>query len=813
MSRALRLPIGMWSLVAFATLCAAIDAQVDTTYRRPPEAIAKIIEAPPLPSVSLDPSGTWMLFTERDSLPPIADLAEPMWRLAGYRINPRTRGRHGARGGLGLSLKHIESGKERPIALPKGARVGSVSWSPDGRRFAFTITTDDRIELWLGDAKSATARRLEIGALNGVLGSAFTWMPDSRHLLATFVPKNRGAAPEQPLAPKGPVIRETQGGPAAPVRTYQDLLKSPHDEALFAWIATSQLALVDTNQGTRRDLATPAIFSDFDPAPNGELLLVTRIVRPFSQLVTARSFPDVVEIWNRKGEVVKTLAKRPIRDTVPIGGVPTGPRNYSWRQTAPATLVYVEALDGGDPKAEVSHRDQVFTLEAPFDEAQPRFLTEHRFMGLSWLQGDGRSFLTEYDRDRRWIRTWLVDVDAEVPSPRLVWDRSQQDRYGDPGRPVTTTDARGQRVVMVEDDAVYLTGRGASADGDRPFLDRMKLGDLSTARLWRNAGESYETAIDVVSPVGPVILTRFETPNTPANYILVDLGKSTRRALTSFTDPAPELAGVKKELVTYERADGVQLSATLYLPADYQAGQRLPLVVWAYPREFNDPALASQVSGSQYRFTRPSGISHLFFLMQGYAIMDGAAMPVVGDPETANDTFVEQIVSSAQAAIDKAVFLGVADGSRVGVGGHSYGAFMTANLLAHCDLFQAGVARSGAYNRTLTPFGFQNERRTLWEAPEIYFALSPFMHADTIDEPLLMIHGQIDNNSGTFPIQSERLYHAIKGHGGQARLVMLPFESHGYRAKESVLHTLAEMIDWFDTHVKNAKPEGGEGGF
>lgn len=133
---------------------------------------------------------------------------------------------------------------------------------------------------------------------------------------------------------------------------------------------------------------------------------------------------------------------------------------------------------------------------------------------------------------------------------------------------------------------------------------------------------------------------------------------------------------------------------------------------------------------------------------------------------------------------------------------------MTANLLAHSDLFRAGIARSGAYNRTLTPFGFQSERRTFWEAPEMYAKVSPFWYADKIKEPILLIHGEADNNQGTFPIQSERMFAAIRGNGGTARLVMLPLEAHGYAAKESTEHTLFEMVQWFDKWVKNAKPRG-----
>ena len=231
--------------------------------------------------------------------------------------------------------------------------------------------------------------------------------------------------------------------------------------------------------------------------------------------------------------------------------------------------------------------------------------------------------------------------------------------------------------------------------------------------------------------------------------------------------------------LTYKRADGVPLSFELYLLPDYGPGTRLPTLIWAYPREFNDADTAGQVFGSSKRFTEVTGYSQLFHVLNGFAVLDNASMPVVGDVDTVNDTYIKQIVDDAKAAIDKAAEMGVTDPARVAVVGHSYGAFMTANLLAHCDLFKAGIAESGAHNRTLTPFGFQSERRTIWQAPDVYIKMSPFMYADKIKTPMLLIHGEADDNDGTFPIQSDRMYQAIRGNGGVARLVFLPFEAHG----------------------------------
>jgi len=790
------------TLIAGVTMLAAPFATAQTTYKLPPPEIVRALEAPVLPAVSLDPSRQTMLLIDRVTLPPISDLAQPMLRLAGGRYNPDTNGRFGPRSFVGFTLRPLAGGPERRIELPPDSALSMPGWSPDGSMFAFTRTTPTTIELWVADVATARARKLAQG-LNEAAGSPFRWMPDGRRLLVRFVPDARGPMPAAPLAPTGPVIQET-AGVTAQVRTYQDLLQNHHDELVYDWLMSAQPAFIDVTTGARANIGSVAIYNRLDPSPDGRFLLTSRIERPYSYVVPESLFPEAVEVWDAAtGKVVSALATYPLRETIPIEGVQTGPRSHQWRDTADATLLWIEALDEGNPKNKVEHRDRVMVLEAPFN-APPRewFRTQHRFSGVTWTEDPRLAMVNEYDRDRRWITTWLFDADDPAPAPHKVFDRSIRDRYNDPGSPLMTRLPNGRSVIRVRDGSIDLAGSGATPTGDRPFLDRMSLSDLKPERRWRNEGENYESIVDVL-PDGR-LLTSYETPTEPANYFIRDLDAGTRAAVTTFVDPVPELRRAKKELITYKRADGVDLSATMYLPADHVPGTTLPLMVWAYPMEFNDPATAGQVSGSPYRFTSIGGISHLFLLTQGYAVMDNATMPIVGDPETMNDTFVEQITMSAKAAIDKAVEMGISDGKRVAVGGHSYGAFMTANLLAHTDLFKAGIARSGAYNRTLTPFGFQGERRTYWEAPETYARLSPFTYANQIKTPILFIHGAIDSNPGTFPVQSERLYAAIKGTGGTARLVMLPFENHGYTARESVYHTHAEMVEWLDRYVKNA---------
>jgi dipeptidyl aminopeptidase/acylaminoacyl peptidase len=799
------------ALLMFVTLrpLGSASGQTQETYKKPPPEILEVLHAPVTPQVSVSPTRDFLMLMEGVRYPPIADLAQPMLRVAGLRINPKTNGPHRDSYLTSLVLVRIADGAEIRVALPERARPSLPRWSPDGRHFAFLNTVENGIELWIGETATGRTRRLVEARINAAYGEPFQWMPDARTLLVQLVPEGRGRPPEPPVIPVGPNVQEGSGRPT-PVRTYQDLLRTPHDEAMFEYYARAQLAVVDIADGRPAYIGSPDIFQTAEPSPDGRYLLVARVHRPYSYLVPHTAFPKEVEVWDRSGRMVYKLASLPLHEHVPIEGVPTGPREYTWRPTEPATLVWVEALDEGDPRKQVPHRDRVLMLKAPFTGSPIEVLKlEHRFAGLRWGEKGGWAFVSDYDRRRRWVRTFLISPDDPTTAPRLVWSRNMQDRYNDPGTPVLRSLPNGQRVIQQDGDWIFLIGTGASPEGERPFLDRFHLKTLTTERLFRCDERSYETVIALLRDDGTEVLTRRETPTDPPNYYVRTLSgglATAMRALTRFPDPTPQLRKITKQLVTYQREDGVQLSFTLYLPPGYTAGTRLPTVVWAYPIEFTDPAVASQVTGSPHRFLTIQGPSPLFFVLAGYAVLDNVAMPVVGDPETVNNTFLEQIVMNARAAIRKAVEMGVTDPDRVGVAGHSYGAFMTANLLAHSDLFRAGIARSGAYNRTLTPFGFQNERRTLWEAPDLYIKVSPLMAAHKINEPLLLIHGEADNNPGTFPIQSERMYHAVRGNGGTVRLVMLPYESHGYIARESVEHVLYEMLAWFDKYVKNAPP-------
>ncbi len=777
-------------------------------YITPPKEIVDILDAEPLPTVIASPDRHTLAIFRRQAMPSIAELSQPMYRLGGRRINPRTNGPHRLPGLVGLTLKSID-GSERPVALPPGSKLMTIGFSPDGSRLAFANVRERGIELWIADVKTAQARTTTAPALNAALDTPCEWLDSNTELLCTFVPAGRGAEPAEPAVPAGPNVQE-HSGKAAPVATYEDLNKTPHDDDLFEHYATSQVEFVNAITGRRVPVGTPGLVDSFSASPDGRFVLLATLQRPFSRLLPAGGYPKHIVILDRAGKTVRQVADLPAAEHVPILGVPTGPRGYRWNRAEPATAVWIEALDEGDPRNQVPFRDRIVALRAPFTgEPAEMMKTEYRFRRIAWTER-GVAIVSEYDRPKRWTRTWLID--APGAEARKLWDRSDEDRYGDPSLPLTVTGTTpspfgggGDGLVMQRGDSIFLRGDGASKDGDRPFLDRLDLKTLAAERIHRSDEKSYEYVAHVLSDDAKTLLTRYETRTSPPNYLVRDLRAGTARALTAFKDPHPQIttALANREFVTYERKDGVTLSGTIYLPTNYQKSARVPMYVWAYPREFADPGAASQVVGSPNRFTTVGGASHLLMLTQGYAIFDGPTMPIVGTGETANDTYVDQLVASAQAAVDKAVAMGIADRDRIGVGGHSYGAFMTANLLAHSDIFRAGTARSGAYNRTLTPFGFQNERRTFWEVPQVYSKMSPFFYADKINEPILLVHGEIDDNSGTFPIQSERLFMALKGHGATVRYVTLPYEAHGYAARESILHTVAEMLNWLETYVKN----------
>jgi len=819
--RNLNFRVGLGVLAISAT---GLGAQAVVKYQRPPQAILDVVTAPRPPRASISPARDTMLLMDAVPNPDIADLAQPMLRIAGIRIDPATNGLHATPRVRNLRLEKIADGTSVPVTVPATVtHMTAPVWSPDGKHFAFTNVTAHGIQLWVGDTATAQVHQVAGVRLNAVTAAPFEWLPNSTGLLCKLVPAGRGEAPKESAVPIGPTVSESDGS-AIPAATYEDLLKNPHDEDLFDYYATSQLATVNPATGATTPMGKPGIYAEDSISPDGHHVLVTRIHRPYSYLIPDSQFPRVVEIWSMSGRLERMLREQPMGGTRRRGMIEPGPRGYAWQPMQPATIMYEVALDGGDSNAKADFRDRVMMLPAPFQGDGVEYLrTERRFAGIEWGSSNDLAILRDNDR-KLGTRAYFFAPSHPKDSMKLVWNRPPQDRYGDPGTPVAAFGRAaagrgagggggrggGASVFLEDGNSIYLQGAGASDTGDHPFLDRFDTQTLKAERLFQSREGSYETVADLLTPNASSFVIAHESQTDPPNYyVTAPHANGLGRALTHYTDPVPQVRRIHKQLIKYKRpSDGVELSTMVYFPPDYQPGTRYPAIVWAYPAEFGSAAAASQVSGSSDRFTVMTGYSELYLALDGYVILDNMTMPILskdGDARDANDSYVEQLVEDATAGVNEAARLGFIDPNRVGVAGHSYGAFMTANLMAHSNLFKAGNAQSGAYNRTLTPFGFQNEERTFWDDSPLYEKMSPFFYAQNIKAPILLIHGMADDNSGTFPIQSERMYAAIQGLGGTVRFVYLPYEAHGYLAQETIEHVIWEMDTWFNKYVKNAQ--------
>ena len=740
----------------FATMAFAQD---NPGYQTPPKAIADLIDAPVTPGLSISPNDDWLLLMERPSLPSIEEVSQEELRIAGLRINPQTNGQSRSSYYTSIRIKSLGSLEERDIkGMPENARIRSIGWSPDSKHFAFLNSVTYGIELWVVNAETGTAKRMTKEIINdAVRGSAYSWFSDGQHLIYKQINSRRGSKPKKPTVPSGPIIQANEGD-AAPVRTYQDMLRNPYDEKIFEYFTTSQLMVLDLATGVSKEFLDEGIYRTVSPSPDGSYMLVSKIKRPFSYIVPYYRFSSETSIYDRSGSLVRMLVDNPPLENIPKGfnAVQTGPRSFTWRADKPASIYWVEAQDGGDPKKEVAIRDKMYFLDAPFEgDGKEALSFKLRYGGVTWGTGN-LATASEWWRANRREVTYRWRPDDLVIQADVLFDRSYEDRYGDPGRFETKVNKYGRSVLLTADagQTLYLTGTGASEEGNRPFVDKYSLGTKETERLWRSEAPYYEYPLFVMDAEKGIVMTRRETNYEQPNYFKRNLNTGKLTKVTNFPNPYESLKGVTKELIKFEREDGVDMTGTLYLPAGYdkEKDDPLPMFMWAYPREYKSADAASQVTSSPHAFIRTSYTSPILWVAKGYAVFNNVSMPVIGEgEEEPNETFVDQLRLNAEAAVNKVVELGVADKDRIAVGGHSYGAFMTGNLLAHTDLFAAGIARSGAYNRTLTPFGFQAEERTYWEAPEVYYSMSPFNFADKIKEPILLIHGEADNNSGTYP--------------------------------------------------------------
>ena len=786
-------------------------SQENINYQVPSSEILDLVEYDRPPSVTYDSDKNFMLFLYRDNYKSIEDLSQEELRLAGLRINPKTNIGSRITYYNNIKIKNLKNKRseiEDIIGIPSNPKIANINWSPNQKNIAFTNTSSDGVKLWVLNLESRSLVKLSDLKLNSNIRDVINWLNDSE-ILIKVIPENKKELIDQSdIVPLGPTI-SSNDGENAQNRTYQDLLKNKTDEFNFEQLVTSDLYKVDLNGKINKWLDSD-MYTDITPSPDGEFVMVSNIKKPFSYIVTYGRFPKSTNIYDNEGMLVSNLVDVPLIEELPQGfnAVWNGKRNFSWRMDKPSTITYMVALDNGDPSKETEYRDELFELDAPFKgNGNAIFKSINRLAGIIWGNKTNAVAIDYWIKNRN-EKTYLFNPSNINQKPRIIYDRNYQDRYSDPGSFITERNAFNKSVLKIDSNNLILMGDGYSEKGQFPFVDRLNLDNLKSKRIYEsNYTNKLENLVDF-DVNKKQLLVRIESKNDYPNYYFKNLNGKKVTRITDFINPFEQLSKVDKQVITYKRNDGVELSGVLYLPVGYDktSKEKMPMIMWAYPREFKDKSSAGQNTNNPNEFTYPYYGSMVYWVTKGYVVLDDASFPIIGEDKTEpNDDFRNQLVENARAAINAVDKLGYIDKDRVAVGGHSYGAFMVANLLSHSDLFAAGIARSGAYNRTLTPFGFQSEERSYWQAPDVYYTMSPFMHADKMKTPLLLIHGEDDNNSGTYPMQSKRYFNALKGLGAVVRLVMLPKESHGYSSKESIYHVLWEQDQWLEKYVKNKK--------
>ncbi len=791
----------------------SVKSQENLDYQKPSPEILELVDYERAPSVMMDEKKEYMVFTYQNTYKTLDDLNQEELQLGGLRINPLTN--------ISSSVTYIRNLKIRKFqdpnliqvtGMPENPRITNLTWSPDEKKMAFTNTTATAVELWVLDITSATASRVSDKPINANLGRPFSWYKDNQSLLVRVIPENRPALIDSKKElPKGPIISNSDGSKAQN-RTYPDMLKNKTDEINFVTLVNSELYKINLN-GQAELFMGKAMYAGESFSPDGNYLMITTIYKPFSYLVPLNRFPSKSVVYDLTGKEIKVVNEVPLNEIMPKGfmAVRQGKRNMSWRNDKPSTLYYVEALDEGDPENKVDYRDAVYQWNSPFNTAPSIMVkTTDRFAGINW-GNETTAVLYDNWYDNRNTRTYIFNPSNPEQSPKVISNRNSQDIYSDPGQFETRKNEFGREVILFENDNAFLIGDGYTKAGQFPFVDHFSMKTLKTNRIYQSG---YTNKLERILAIKDVkkgeLLVQIQSKTEYPNYFLrnIKVKKNQLTAITQFPNPFKSIANVEKTLIKYKRKDGVELSGTLYLPVGYDKikKEKLPLLIWAYPTEYKDKSSAGQSSSNPNEFTFPYYGSFVYWVTKGYVVLDDAAFPIIGEGKTEpNDNFISQLVANAEAAINAVDSLGYIDRKKVAVGGHSYGAFMTANLLTHCNLFACGIARSGAYNRTLTPFGFQSEQRNYWEVPEVYNTMSPFMNADKMKTPLLLVHGEADNNPGTFTLQTERYFQALKGLGAPVRMVLLPKEAHSYVAKENILHLLWEQDQFFEKYLKNKK--------
>jgi len=815
-----------------------------SSYEEPSDVLKRLFLPPKDPSLTLSSDYQWLVLTQEPPLPSISLLAKPEEKLAGIRFDPKLLSPSRLDYATSLALQHMVTGDVQKMDLPEDSEgIRYIRFHPSRPTFVFAskVKNEPLLELYKCELVENLWRmkKIPLGCrrMNFVSGCAYQFTAHGGRLLVKTVPANWPDEPPKEPVSVGPSVQVVAKGAAdAPGRTYQDLLKNKYDEAKLRHYLTTELLRIDIESLDVKTVGQSGggrLVRSIQCSPCSRFLLVA-LTTTFSYSVPISRFGRAVRVWDLDSDGDVEVASVPVDDEIPLGydTCSRHPRSFQFHPCEDHTIIHALAADGGKSLAdpfEGGERDALYVQT--LDDRTLTLENPIKWVGLEWRYNDleftesGIAMIDEYRWNDRMQRKWMLD-DKKESKTRLLWERSWENRYDSPGEPLTRRGKGGKYlIVQPTPTSIYLSGSGASPNGDRPFLDQLDFAaeDIKTTRLWRCAAP-LEGELDAAKEVGGVlpsvrrdvyeslvcllydnetIMFSREGKIKPRNYFLTKLQDESKSEIqvTDVAHPQPDLLAITKELVQYKREDGVDLTADLYLPANYD-GTPCPTLFWAYPREFKNAKAAGQLQGSKHRFVSAHWASPVHWAAKGWVIMDDFSLPVIGEGDVRpNDTFIEQIVSGAKAAVDYVTSRGVCDPKRCAVGGHSYGSFMTAHLLSHTSLFAAGIGRSGAFNRTLTPMSFQSEDRSIWEAQDTYITMSPLMHVKkySLQEcvgKLLLIHGEADENSGTYPMQSERYFAALKAFGIESRLVILPHERHSYRAKESILHMAWEQEEW-----------------
>jgi dipeptidyl aminopeptidase/acylaminoacyl peptidase len=787
----------------------------------------------------LSPDGNHFVVPQFEELTDLALMSQRTLRLAMLEIVPdvNREWRQATYGNRGINLYSLADRRVYPVRIPAGF-VSDLRWSPDGRQLAFILHLPTVSNVWVADVATGNARAVSEAPVMATLmarpggggeapetagGRMLQWLPDGS-LLTALVPANRGAEPAEPSVPTAPIIRRSREK-ETPTSTQPFLLRTAHDERLFKYYTTAQLATVAPGRAPRT-IGEPAMYLDYWLSPDGTAILRETLEEPFSYLVGHTSFGRRLEVIDLNGRVMSEIRRLPLQEAQTRGGNPEAenlPRDVAWRPDGKGlSLLWRERGNGDDNQAAATttRHDRLMLLAPPFDLARAQTLvsTEHRISNVRYARDGRYAFATLAKRGaggNSARRDDLVAYDLSGAQPAtfvLKANIDPEDPLTLPGEVMTAATGNGIPFALVSGDstAAFLKGDGYKTTfKPQPFIDRVVIRTAATTRLFEGATDTYdEPLVALDADLTRLIVSRESSTRHPDSYLWTRSGGQMEN-LTNNKDPYPEITGARRVDFSFARRDGVTVQARISLPVGYQPGTRVPAVFWTYPREFEDEKAYGRGTMRARNHNAHTPLSFLrwsdIWLTQGYALVY-PDVPILGKDGKANDNFRAHLVDTMYAAIRKVDELGYVDVNRIGHGGHSYGAFTTGNLLAHTPFFKAGIAGDGAYNRTLTPMTFQSERRSFWEAPETYTDMSPFFYADHINTPLLMYHGAQDNNSGTFLIQSERMMQALTGLGKTAVLYIYPYESHAPRAKENFLDLWARWLEWFDKYVKNAEP-------